>query len=353
MDQIKAIKVPNKEAQKVIQEIKENDNFNTNYKISKEKNHIFIPIKEITDNLKDKEIVILKNPEKQKEIGLNYREILLKNKISKEIVDLLPSSYDIVGDIVIINIEDKEITNNYYYSSEIGKALQEVHGHIKTVLNKSKEHHGTFRTQDLDYLWGQNKKETTIQENGCYLKTDVEKVFFSTRLSTERKRIASLVKPGEVVGVFFAGVGPFSIAIAKLSNPKEIISIELNPLGVRYMEENIVKNKMEKIIIPIEGDVKEICKKYPDYFDRIPMPLPKSAENFLDDAIFSIKNKGIIHIYNFVPKNQPFKEIEKILKEKEKKNNCKIETVYKKVIRSFSQTTVQIVMDLKISKNLS
>jgi len=151
--------------------------------------------------------------------------------------------------------------------------------------------------------------------------------------------------------VFFAGVGPFSIAIAKLSKPKEIVSIELNPLGVKYMKENIIKNKMEELIIPIEGDVTKVCKEYPNYFDRIPMPLPKSAEDFLDDAIFSIKNNGVIHIYNFVSKNEPYLEIEKIIKEKEEKNNCKIEIIFKKVIRSFSQTTVQIVMDLKIKKN--
>ena len=349
MIEVKAIKVLNKEAQKVIQEIKESSNFNTEYKIVKEKDYILVPIKKITKSIENKEIIIIKNPEKQREIGLSYKEILLKKGILNEIINSLPSSYDIVGDIIIINIENKETRDKY--GPDIGKALQTIHPHVKTLLNKSKEHHGVFRTQDLVWIYGENKKETIIQENGCFLKTDVEKVFYSTRLATERKRIASLVKKGETVGVFFAGVGPFSIAIAKLAKPKEIISIELNPIGVEYMKENIIKNKMQNLIIPIEGDVKEICKNYPNYFDRIPMPLPKSAENFLDDAIFSIKNKGIIHIYNFVSKNEPFVEIEKILKEKEIKNNCKINTIFKKVIRSFSQTTVQIVMDLKIEKN--
>jgi len=353
MEKVIGIRALKENAEKIITKIKEENNFNAKYKIKKEKNHhIVIPIKKITKYLEDKEIIEIKNPEKQKEIGISYKDVLLKEKISKKEVEKLPSSYDIVGDIIIINIENKEIIEKHISSRElIGKALLKVHPHIKTVLNKEKEHHGQYRTQNLTYLYGENRKETIIKENGCFLKTDVEKVFYSTRLSTERKRIASLVKPGEKIGVFFAGVGPFALTIAKLSKPKEIVAIELNPVGVKYLKENILKNKMEKLITPLEGDVKEVSKNYPDYFDRIPMPLPKSAEDFLDQAIFSIKDKGCIHIYNFVSKNQPFKEILKVIKEKEKINNCKIEVLNKKVIRSFSQTTVQIVIDLKINKN--
>ncbi len=348
MEKIIGIKVVNKKAQEIITKIKEENNFNSKYKVIKEKEHLIIPVKKITESLKNFEKIDIKKPEKQKEIGLGYKD-LLSEKIPKEIKEKLPTSYDIVGDILIINIDDKEVIKKY--SKEIGKALISLHPRIKTILNKEKEHHGTFRTQDLTYVYGENSKETMVQENGCFLKTDVEKVFYSSRLSTERKRIASLVKKNEVVGVFFAGVGPFAIQITKLAKPKEVIAIELNPLGAKYLKENIIFNKMEKTINGIEGDVKEVSKQYPDYFDRIPMPLPKSAEDFLDDAIFSIKNNGIIHIYNFVPKNNPFEDITKIIREKENKNKCKIEIIYKKVIRSFSATTVQIVMDLKIKKN--
>jgi len=108
---------------------------------------------------------------------------------------------------------------------------------------------------------------------------------------------------------------------------------------------------MEGKVIPILGDVKEVSKKYKNYFDRIPMPLPKSAELFLDSAIYSIKNNGVIHIYNFVSKRDPYTEIEKIIKNKEKENNCKLEVINKRIIRSFSPAVVQIVLDIKVHKN--
>ena len=339
--EIPTIKAKKEIAQKIIKEIKEEGNFNTDYKIKRDKDHIFIPIKDIKKT--NQEIVYLKDLEKQKKIGLNLKEILLKDKID---ISKVPSSYDIVGDIIILKIEDKAFLEKN--KELIGKALTKIHPHIKVILNKKKEHHGEFRTQDLDYVYGEKRKETTIKENNCILKTDVEKVFFSTRLVTERKRISKQVKKNEVVGVFFAGAGPFAIEIEKLSSPKEIVAIELNPVGVKYLLKNIKLNKMDNKIKVIEGDVEEVSKRYKNYFNRICMPLPKSAETFLDQAIFSIKNKGIVHLYSFESKNEPYKRIKKILIEKEEKNNCKIKIKEKKIVRSFSATTVQIVLDLEI-----
>jgi tRNA (guanine37-N1)-methyltransferase len=347
--EILAIKIPKKKVQQVLEKIKQEDNFNSEYRIEREKDFIVIPIKQITKELEEFETIYLKNPKKQKKLGLTFKEILKKNNISKEILDKIPNSYDIVGDIVIINIENLEEVKNYI--DKIGNALKEVNPHIKVVLNKAKEHHGEFRTQDLEWIWGENRKETIIIENGCKLKTDVEKVFYSTRLATERKRIASLVKKDEIVGVFFAGVGPFAIEIEKLASPKEIIAIELNPIGVNYLKKNIKLNKMENKIKPILGDVKKVSKDYKNYFDRIPMPLPKSSELFLDSAIYSIKNNGIIHVYSFASKNEPYKEIEKIIKQKEKNNNCILKIINKKVIKSFSPAVIQIVIDIKVIKN--
>ncbi len=348
MNKVIAIKVPKDKAQEIISNIKEKNNFNTNYRINRTDTEVIIPINEITDNLKEFEVTELKNPIKQKELGLSFKDILKKQGLSDDSIENIPTSYDIVGDIVIINIINKDVLKKH--SEDIGKALQKVHPHIKVVLNKAKKHHGEFRTQGLECIWGENRKETIITENGCRLKTNVEEVFYSTRLATERKRIAGLVKDGEVIGVFFAGVGPFAIEIAKLSNPKEIVAIELNPKGVEYLKENIKLNGMEGKIIPILGDVKDVSKKYCDFFDRIPMPLPKSSEMFFDSAIYSCKDQGIIHTYNFVPKNDPYSEIEKILKEKEKENNCKLEIIGKQVIRSFSPAITQIAMDIKVHK---
>ena len=182
------------------------------------------------------------------------------------------------------------------------------------------------------------------------MKVDVAKVYFSIRLSTERKRIAELVKPKENILALFAGVGPFPLVISK-SHPKtEIAAIELNPEGVKYMEENIKLNKM-KNITPVEGDAREIVlEKYKNFADRIIMPLPGSADKFLDVAIAGAKNNCIIHVYNFAPIENSYDEIEKKIFNEAKKTGVKAEIVNKKIVRPYAPKIVQIVVDFRVRK---
>jgi len=342
-----AIKVKKEDAQKIISSLKSKNNLLTDYKITRDSINVIIPIKKVTTDLKKYPLIELKKKDNNNHVGFTIKDLLLGQKVPKEIASQVPTSYDIVGDIIIANIKSTIVKK---YKKEIGEAYLKIHPHIKVVLNKKKEHHGVFRTQDLSYIFGEKRKETTIKENGCFFKTDVEKVFYSLRLSTERQRIVSLVKPGEVVGVFFAGVGPFAITIAKHTNAKEIIAIELNPIGVKYLKENIILNKVQDKVTAVLGNVKKVSQKYNSYFDRIPMPLPKSAELFLDSAIYSIKSGGTIHIYNFVPKDNPYQELEEILKKKEVENKVKLKIIEKRIIRSFSATTVQVVLDILVKK---
>ena len=52
------------------------------------------------------------------------------------------------------------------------------------------------------------------------------------------------------------------------------------------------------------GDVDQVMPKIRKKFDRILMPLPKGAENFLDLALTKIKPNGVIHLYSFFQKEQ-------------------------------------------------
>lgn len=338
------IKISKTQAQEVIAKLREEKNLDNDYKIKRDSEYVFIPVLKITSDIKKFEVS--EKLEKQKNTKKGFKDILLEEGLSKEIVSEINSAYDIVGDIIIIGIDKKY--KEYY--PVIGKALLKLHTNANTVLNKIGEHKGVYRTQDMELVSGKDARETIIKENNCRIKIDVEKVFCSTRLSEERRRIVSLVKTGEVVGVFFAGAGPFVMAIAKNKEVKEIVAIELNDLAVKYLIENIKLNHVEDIVKPVLGDVKIEAKKYPNYFDRVVMPLPKSAELFLDSAIFSSKDNGMIHIYKFVSKNNPYTETEKEISDIAKVNKVKLEIVDKRIIRSYSPSIVQMVMDLKVKK---
>lgn len=300
------LKVVLSQAEKLKKFLLEKELYDKNYKPHKTTNHIFFPvIKKIklpsTIHATYEEILLNKS---KKEV--NYKK-LIKSKLSKTEFHELPSSYDVIGDIIIIEIKEDLIK----HEKLIGSALLKTHKNIKTILKKSGIHSGEFRTQQLKYVAGENKKVTEYKENNVNIKLDVEKIYFSPRLSTERKRIYQLIKPNERVLVMFSGSGVYPIVISKNTQSKKIVGIEKNPLAHKYAEENIKLNKLNNIELFI-GDVKDIIPKLTEKFDRILMPLPKGAEIFLDLA-FKVSKKGtIIHFYDFEHESELKKGEEKV-----------------------------------------
>jgi tRNA (guanine37-N1)-methyltransferase len=149
---------------------------------------------------------------------------------------------------------------------------------------------------------GEANTVTLYKEHGCRFKVDVAKVYFSPRLSYERKRVADRVGTGEVVVNMFAGVGCFSIIIAKHRRVDTVYSIDINPDAVRFMTENIALNGLEGRVVAIEGDAREVLEgRLANVADRVLMPLPEKAADYLDAALQALNMyQGTIHYYDFV-----------------------------------------------------
>ena len=290
--------------------------FDKEHKIKKEKDGIIFPITDNSDvNTKTKLAKLLKAVdaivvEKSFESFGNitsYKE-LLKSKLSKKEHEILPSAFDTMGSIIIIDIP-KELNKR---AKLIGNALLKANSSIRTVLKKASSHEGTFRTQKMVVIAGKKSKQTLYVENGVKLKLDVEKVYFSSRLGTERKRINGLVKPGEEVLVMFSGCGPYVFNIAKNTKASHVYGVEINPVGHKYALINKELNHAVNTTL-IKGDVKKIVPGLKKRFDRILMPLPKSAEDFLDTALMASKKGTIIHFYDFLDEEDiPKKAVAKI-----------------------------------------
>ncbi len=259
---MQCIKVAKKDAQKVKEMLMAKKLFALGYAPVSGRDYIYFPvIKEVKGyTLVDKKIL----PTKKEELDLG--------------------SYDHIGDIVIVGEDVSEI--------EAKKLLKRPN--VKVVLRKKGIHHGEFRTQDLDYLAGEKRKETVYMEHGLRMKLDVEKCYFTPRLGTERMRIAEMVESGEKVLVFFSGVGPYPLVLAKYSPASFILAVEKNPVAHSYALENC--KKFPHIVL-YNLDVKEFS--YPEKFDRIIMPHPSAAEEFLSIALKHLKKNGVIHFYTF------------------------------------------------------
>jgi tRNA (guanine37-N1)-methyltransferase len=235
---------------------------------------------------------------------------LLKEKLTEKEIALMPSSFDTVGDILIFNDFPEELKKK---EKKIGEEILKKLKHIKVVAKKTGKYSGRYRTPKLKIIAGEKRTETVHKENGVVLKLDIEKAYFSARTSTERKRIAQLVKPEEKILVMFSGIAPLPAVIAKNASPKEITGIEINKTAHKYALENVKLNKIKDIKLYC-GDVRKIMPKINTKFDRILMPLPKTAEEFLDTALPKIKKNGIIHVYSFISLERAPEMAEKIKK---------------------------------------
>jgi len=274
----------------------------------------------------------------------NRLKDILGKKLSKKELNLVPSSYDIIGNILIFSDFPEKLSKK---EKTIGNTIIKNYKNIKSIYKKTKKYSGEYRTPKLRLLAGENNKETIHKENNVRLKLNIEKIYFSPRLSEERKRIFKQVKSNETILVMFSGAAPYPITISKNTKAKNIVGIEINPTAHKYGLENLKLNKINDEIKLIKGDVKKILPKLNKKFDRILMPLPKGAENFLNLALNKIKRNGIIHFYSFVEENK-YENITKIIKQecKKKKKQCKILNIVK--CGQYSPRVNRICVDFRV-----
>ena len=277
------LKVVKKHAEAARKKIIEQDSYDHNHLTIHDETHVFFPI---TAEISVPSGKLVKIPSK-----IRPR----KPKSLKEAVNGsrdAPISFDIVGDIAILEFDDMFSSDK----TRVAKALLDTFSNIHVVVEKSAKVGGKYRVRGITHLAGEKRTETVHKEYGCHYKLDVAEAYFSPRLGTERMRVASQVKEGERVLVLFAGVGPYAILIAKNRAPGEVIAIELNPFACTYMKINIERNRVE--VKAKCADAREETTKL-GKFDRIIMPLPKDAGDFLDVALPALNPGGVIHFYTF------------------------------------------------------
>ena len=271
----------------------------------------------------------------------------LENILSDEYIKDLVSAFDQIGDIIIVRIPDSLISKKKI----IGKALLEQVKTAKTVFHQSSPVEGDFRTRNLELIVGDEKTETEYKENGCRFIVDVEKAFFSPRLSTERERIANLVNDNDVIINMFGGVGMFSLLAAKKKSCT-VYNIDINPVASKLCEENIKLNKLKGKVISLNGDATKIIKEQlQDKADRVLMLLPERSDEFLDTAISSLKKNGVIHYYSHIHAEK--KQDAPKLSEEHFLNINKIqaEILDSRVVRPVGPRFYQTVVDIKIQRN--
>jgi tRNA (guanine37-N1)-methyltransferase len=270
----------------------------------------------------------------------------LENVLSEKESDELISAFDQIGEIIIVRIPDSLLSKKKI----IGEALLDDVKIVRSVFYQASAVSGDFRTRDLEILAGEDNTETEYKEFGCRFTVDVKNAFFSPRLSTERERIANLIQNGEVVTNMFAGIGMFSIMAAK-KKKCTVYSLDINPVASKLCETNIGLNKLAGNVISINGDASEIIKEQlMNKSDRTLMLLPERSDEFLDSAIDTTKDGGIIHYYSHIHADKKTEAGKLSEKHYLKVTPVKSEILHSKIVRAVGPRYYQTVVDVRISK---
>lgn len=306
------VKIEKKYGQETINKLKDLKLLDSNYKISSDDAYIYIPVTGKPDGYNTVE-----------------REAVKSSRIEPERVSF---SYDIIGSIAII--KGKSVDESRYLSRFLTERKN-----IKTVyLDSGIE--GEFRTRNLTLLYGDPAYTTLYHENGIRLNVDVARAYFSPRLASERLRIAKEVRDGESIIDMFAGIGPFSILIAK-NRMCNIIAIDKNPAAVELLNKNIGLNRIMGHITAIAGDSGMLVSEYSG-FDRIIMNLPHDSIKFLPVAIDAIVPGGLINYYEIC-------DLDTLESRMEYFREMGLEIVYKRIVHGFSKYQNMYSIELKKS----
>ena len=231
-------------------------------------------------------------------------------------------------------------------AERVASALMSSSNSIKTVIAPISDVEGEYRTRRYRHVAGEERTTTTNKEHGLRYRIDLEGAYFTPRLGTERLRIASLVGPTDVVLDMFAGVGPFSILMAKRC--RWVVAMDKNPVAVQYLRENARLNKVENIDI-LEGYANEIALRYQNAADHVIMNLPHSASLFLPAAIGAAKPGGIVHYYCISPEDDLYRD-ELLIREAAEKMSAGIEVLCESIVRSYAPHRLNVVIDFSVKK---
>jgi tRNA (guanine37-N1)-methyltransferase len=156
-----------------------------------------------------------------------------------------------------------------------------IHRNVQAVFAQESSVKGEYRLRKLTCIGGENRTHTQHKEAGCIFSVDLASCYFSPRLQGERQRIARLIQPNEVVVNMFAGVGCFSILIAKQMPSATVYSIDINPQAFTFMQKNIQLNNVHRQVTPMLGDAKPLIENdLQAGADRVLMPLPEKALDY-------------------------------------------------------------------------
>jgi len=348
------LKVSKTSTQKALALLRKLALLNSKLKLERENDYIHIPLtrmplanelEELRKNLHRPQI------SKREFLKIHEQQTRLVDLLSEELpphmLASLPHAVDFVGDIAVVEVPPELEP----HKSIIGAAILKAHKRVRTVLSKWSPVSGVYRLRTFEVIGGEAKTQTVHREHGCVYHVDLAKAYFSSRLSYEHLRVASLVKEGEAVVDMFAGIGPFSILAARKHAVIRVYAIDMNPYAYKLLMKNIAVNRVVGKVTAIVGDARQVVnERLNGVADRVIMNLPEKAIEYVDVACKALKPEGgVIHYYQFVDTPEPLDAARHRFTEAVKQTNRSIHRILEtRIVRGIAPFKYQVVVDAEI-----
>ena len=302
---------------------------------------VLLPLTDKVDQLvidEERLVIVDGYPQERECYRAPYEIIKEELDLPDELADLLPYKWELLGDVLIAKFPEKlrphlkRIAREY--ATELG---------AKTVLDERGYIDGLFRTPRMEIVYG-SVTETVHREGAILYKLDAAKIMFSSGNFDEKKRMGELDCSGETVVDMFAGIGYFTLPLAKLAHAERVIACEINPLAHHYLRQNLVLNRVESVVETYLGDNRTL--PYGRVADRIVMGYIGSTEASLPKAMDMIKKGGIIHYHDVCSIDEiPGKMVNAFTKTA---GNRTFEVLQVKEVKAYAPCKSHMVIDVRV-----
>ncbi len=151
-------------------------------------------------------------------------------------------------------------------------------------------HGGVERIPEVEVLEGEAGEVRHI-EAGISYRLDPTRVMFSQGNREEKARLARLVRPGERVADLFAGIGYFTLILARAG--ARVHAMELNPVAYGYLCRNLDENHLAESVEPACGDCRDLLS---GVYDRLVLG-HFEASWFLENALAHVRSGSVLHLH--------------------------------------------------------
>ncbi|EMA38231.1 class I SAM-dependent methyltransferase [Halobiforma nitratireducens] len=284
----------------------------------------------------------------------NLDDLLAERGWSDADLERAPGSWAVVGSVVLVSIPE-----DCPDETAVAEALLELHGEADTVLaDEGIENDGaagTYREPRTRLLAGESDTETIHTEHGTRYGLDPARVMFSPGNQAERARMGEVCTEGERVFDMFAGIGYFTLPMAR--NGAQVTATEINPTAFRYLLENAVLNEVSDRVDAYMADCRDLAGEIEA--DRVVMGYygsddgeksarAEAAHEFLDDALEALVPGGVVHYHEATPESRLWERPEARLERAVDRAGRSLAYLDRRRVKSHSAGVAHVVVDVRV-----